>query len=146
MQLNLAEPAGVRALIDSTRRESETQLQRRGARGGRGGRPRTGSPRWAYRAGISVDSSSSSSSRVRMGSDSHPARSFSAWRPERKTPLPQHPSWLVSSDPINCGGSGAGMEFLAFPAWELSVDEGGSDLETFSQEKKKRKKKEPHAG
>lgn len=60
-----------------------------------------------------------------------------------KTPLPQQPSWLVTNDPINCGGSGAGMEFMAFPAWELSVGEDGSDLETFSQEKKR---KEIHAG
>lgn len=29
------------------------------------------------------------------------------------------------------------MEFMAFPAWELSVGEDGSDLETFSQEKKR---------
>lgn len=28
------------------------------------------------------------------------------------------------------------MEFLAFPAWELSVGEDGSDLKTFSQGKK----------
>lgn len=34
------------------------------------------------------------------------------------------------------------MEFMAFPAWELSVREDGSDLETFNQEKKK----ETHAG
>lgn len=50
-----------------------------------------------------------------------------------KTPGPQHPSWFISSDPINCGGLGAGMEFMAFPAWELSVGEEGSDLKTFSQ-------------